>query len=55
MVQQQQDANVEWQSKISQLRGTVGTDNKGGTRIRRNERLRGSSQTEKSVRQSGNI
>ena len=39
MVQQQQDASVEWQSRISLVGGTVVADNRGGTGLSRSERL----------------
>ena len=38
LVQQQQDASIEWQSRLSQVTGTVVTDNSGGTGLSRSER-----------------
>ena len=40
VVQQQQDASGEWQSRLSQVRGTVVTINRVGIVLSRSERLR---------------
>ena len=40
VVQQQQDFSIEWQSRLSQVRVRVFTDNRGGSGLSRSERLK---------------